>query len=264
MQWLSKAFSRAKVYSAECLFCWKVGLTLRDKLTLLIETVWFHLQHNRPGRVLHAQIQLGPLQPLLWLRRYGGDIFIFHEVLGLGVYDFPADRLKASPKVIVDLGANIGLTTLALAARFPKAQFLCVEPHPENAELLRHNLVCLGDRAQVIEAAVADATGSLQLTIATEHYNASLLHQGIGTQEVAALTVPDLLSQAKIQQMDLLKMDIEGAEFLILKNQPAWLQPVQLLLAELHGPHQAEMVQWLREAGFEINLEGSQITAWRI
>jgi hypothetical protein len=67
-------------------------------------------------------------------------------------------------------------------------------------------------------------------------------------------------SQAKA---DVLKMDIEGAEYLILKDRPAWLQRVRVLLAEFHGAHQAEMIQWLRESGFQLEIDGSQITVWR-
>jgi FkbM family methyltransferase len=257
-------FSRLWVYLAEFVFCVRVGVGLRDKWILLVETAWFHLHHNRPGRTLTARVRIGPLHPRIKMRRFGGDIFIFHEVLRCGVYDFPSRILTQEPKVIVDLGANIGLTSLTLAARFPTASLVCVEPHPENAELLRHNLQALGDRATLIEAAVAEKEGSIRLALDTEHYNASLVRSTAHTVEVNALTMESLMMQVGLSEIDLLKMDIEGAEYLILKNRPAWLQRVQVLLAEFHGAHQAEMIQWLRESGFQLEIDGSQITAWRV
>jgi len=260
---LKKLISRLYVYLAEFVFCFQAGAGLKDKLVLLLETAWFHLHHNRAGKMLQARVNIGGLQPSLKMRRYGGDIFIFHEVLRCGVYDFPRDVLESEPTVIVDLGANIGLTALVLAARFPEARLVCVEPHPENAQLLRHNLTCLGARAMILEAALADCAGPIALSLEAEHYNASLVRDGARVVEVAALTMEDVMQHSGITEIDLLKMDIEGAEYLILKSRPEWLNRVKLLLAELHGPHQAEMLDWLRVSGFRVHADGSQITAWR-
>lgn len=260
---IAKVTSRARIYLEELIFCFHVGVSLRDKLALMLESAWFHLHHNRAGKMLEAQVKVGGLQPSLRMRRYGGDIFIFHEVLRCGVYDFPCDVLNAEPKVVVDLGANIGLSALQLASRFPGARLVCVEPHPENAQLLRHNLACLGDRARVVEVAVADRAGKIGLSLEAEHYNASLVRDGTEVVEVAALTMNDVMQISGITEIDLLKMDIEGAEYLILKSRPEWLSHVTLLLAELHGPHQSEMISWLRDSGFRVKADGSQITAWR-
>ncbi|MES2597870.1 MAG: FkbM family methyltransferase [Verrucomicrobiota bacterium] len=260
---IQKIASRLGVYLSEFAHCLRIGVTLRDKLLLLRETVWFHLHHNRPGLVLEARVKIGKLHPLLRMRRYGGDTFIFHEVLRCGVYDFPESRLGAKPQVVVDLGANIGLATLSIVSRFPGARAVCVEPHPENAQLLRHNLQCLGDRAMVIEAAVSDHSGYMDLAMAAEHYNASLVRGGSEIVRVKALTMEEVMSEAGITTIDVLKMDIEGAELALLENRPQWLEKVRLILAELHGPRQKEMIGWISEAGFEVRCDGSQITAWR-
>lgn len=262
---MSKLLTRPLVYLAEAGFCFRTGVRLRDKLALLFETAWFHIRHNRPGRTLEAAVHIGPIHPHLKLRRYGGDIFIFHEVLRCGVYDFPTAILQGTGevRVIVDLGAHIGLTTLKLKSRYPQARVVCVEPHPENAELLRHNLQCLGDSATILEAAVSNTTEAIQLVLATEHYNASLVRTGGEAVTVSALTMDDIMRRAGIDAIDVLKMDIEGAELPILEGRPAWLKKVRVLLAELHGPRQDEMQVWLREMGFQVECDGSQITAWR-
>jgi len=260
---MSKILTRPAIYLAEMIFCLRVGVSLKDKLALLCETVRFHLQHNLPGKMFEASVQVGALRPRLKLRRYGGDIFIFHEVLRCSVYDFPADRLRGGVNVIVDLGANIGLTALSLKAHHPHARVVCVEPQPENARLLRQNLQCLGDSAIILEAAVSNTTGAIELALATEHYNASLVRVGTESVTVSALTMEDIMRHAGIDAIDVLKMDIEGAELLILEERPAWLQKVRVLLAELHGPRQDEMLRWLGEMGFHVECEGSQVTAWR-
>ncbi len=260
---IRKIISRFRVYSAELLYCLHAGVRLKDKLVLCVETVWFHLHHNRPGLTLEARVKIGGLRPLLRMRRYGGDTFIFHEVLRCGVYDFPESKLAERPQVLVDLGANIGLATLSIVSRFPDVRAVCVEPHPENAQLLRHNLRCLGDRATVIEAAVSDHSGHLDLAVAAEHYNASVVRGSSEVVRVRALTVEEVMSEAGISFIDVLKMDIEGAELALLEGRPQWLEKVRLILAELHGPRQREMIGWISEAGFEVQCDGCQVIAWR-
>lgn len=259
-----KYLQRPLCYLAEFRFCLRIGKSWRDKLSLLQETALFHLRHNRPGGEVEATVHLTTLAPRLRLRTYGGDIFILHEVLNAQVYQLRPEWLKTAPQVIVDLGANIGLTALMLADQFPEARVICVEPHPENVLLLRHNLQCLGSRATIIQAAVADQPGTMRLALATEHYNASLVRDSEEGVEVRTLTVDDLCQEADIDKIDILKMDIEGAEKLILAGQPAWLSKVDVLLAELHGSHQDEMVRDIENAGLHVQLKGSQVSAWRI
>lgn len=259
---VTKLLTRPLTYFGELGFCLRAGATWQDKLTLAVETIWFHLEHNRLGKVFETTVKIGDLRPRLRMRRYGGDIFIFHEVLGSAVYSFPEKRLPGG-LVIVDLGANIGLTALSLKARYPQARVVCVEPHPENAALLRHNLQCLGDSATILEAAVSATNGTIQLMLATEHYNASVVRAGAEAVAVSALTMEEIMRCAGISTIDILKMDIEGAELSILERRPAWLQKVRVLLAELHGPRQDEMQAWLREMGFQVECEGSQLKAWR-
>ena len=187
----------------------------------------------------------------------------FTKCCAAGFMIFQRTLYGGGVRVIVDLGANIGLTALSLKARYPQARVVCVEPHPENASLLRHNLQCLGDSATIMEAAVSNTTGAIQLALATEHYNASTVRTEAKTVTVSALTMEEIMRHADISTIDILKMDIEGAELLILEGRPAWLQKVHLLLAELHGPRQDEMQAWLREMGFQVECDGSQITAWR-
>ena len=258
-----KILQRLWCYLTEALFCLRAGRSVRDKLVLLQETAVFHLKHNRPGGRIDTEVRLSKLTPHLKMRTYGGDIFIFHEVLSAQVYRIDSACLLRSPRVIMDLGANIGLTTLLLAEQFPESRIVCVEPHPENAELLRHNLLCLGTRAQIIQAAVADRSGKMFLSFAVEHYNASLVRDGTEGTEVCVMTVEEVMKVAGVERIDILKMDIEGAEKLILPGRPKWLCEVEILLAELHGHGQDRMVEDMKAAGLVVNLNGSQVSAFR-
>ena len=105
-----------------------MGFRFSDKITLVRETLAFHWnkRDGRAPRIFQAQVRLGKLIPILKIRDSGGDMFIFHEVLKDEVYRIKPEWLGHPPATIVDLGANIGLTTLALASQFSKAMFIAV------------------------------------------------------------------------------------------------------------------------------------------
>ena len=93
-----------------------------------------------------------------------GDNQGIREVWNDEVYRLPLDQ---SPKTIVDLGANIGLTSLWYAKRYEPTQIVAVEPVPANARLIRRNLEVNGitDITTVIEAAVGPESGTARFRV---------------------------------------------------------------------------------------------------
>jgi len=71
--------------------------------------------------------------------------------------------------VIYDLGANVGVYSLALAADAPDRRLLAVEPAPETSAHLRANVECndLGDRIEVVECGVGDADDTRPFFVST-------------------------------------------------------------------------------------------------
>ena len=246
-------------YIKELAFCLRVGVTVRDKLVLCWQTLRFHV-NKRYGRVPHeivANIRMNRLVANIKLRDSCGDVFIFHEVLGDRVYHVKSDWIRNEPKTIVDLGGNIGMATLAFAEQFPNAKLISVEPHPDSARLLRHNLASLGERATVLESAVSDRAGKMRLSVAAEAYNASLVRESSDGIEVDVVTMDDILNQEQLQRIDILKIDIEGAEKMLLAHSPAWLRKVDLLLIELHNGYGFdELRRDLEPVGFAVYAEG--------
>ncbi len=89
-------------------------------------------------------------RPLL-IRPGSGDPWIVRETMTYADCLPPGD-LK-DPRVIIDLGANIGATMALLATTYPRARIIGVEPDPANAELCRENLGPWGNRCELVEAA---------------------------------------------------------------------------------------------------------------
>ena len=237
----------------------KVGVRPYDKINLIAKTLAFHLnkRDQHPPRPIEASVRIGNLKPRLRMRDSGGDMFIFHEVLNYKVYQMKPEWLQRVPETIIDLGANIGLTSLFLASQYSHAKNVAVEPHPESAALLRHNLACLGERARVWEAAVSDQTGEVRLNLTNEAYNASLLRNSTRSVPVRVVTMSEILEKEQIDRIDILKIDIEGAERKILANSPEWLRKVDLMVIEMHeGYGFPELERDLGPAGLKIHRQG--------
>ena len=158
------------------------------------------------------------------------DLDVLREVVLEREYELP-DGIP--PAVIVDLGAHIGLASLFFAARLPHARIVAVEANPRLLPRLRRNLAAT--HAQVIHAAVGDRDGHRSLHRGEASWASSLIaapHSSAPIR-VPALTLESLLGVAGIDRVDLLKIDIEGAEWEILgEGVPDF---VGVLLGEVHA-----------------------------
>lgn len=124
---------------------------------------------------------------------------------------------------IIDIGAGLGDFTTYAAWKSPNGRVLAFEPFPESFTLLEQNLQ-LND-VRNVEAqpyAVADAPGKLLLNIGSEHaVQHTTTAQGANTLEVSAITLDSIFIDQAVTCCDLLKMDVEGAEYGILLNASA-------------------------------------------
>jgi FkbM family methyltransferase len=182
----------------------------------------------------------------------------YHEIFVERTLDFPWP--SGDPRVL-DLGANIGLSVLALKRRFPRAAVTAVEPDPNLFEVLARNVhgngfsdVTLVNRAAWREAGKLrfSPDGADGGTLATDRAGGA----GDGTVEVEALDLPALLRE---QRFDFMKMDIEGAEREVVPACAGALDGIRYLFVEYHGaPDRASelaaVVRPLEEAGFRIQV----------
>ena len=173
-----------------------------------------------------------------------------------------ADRLPVPPRRILDLGGNIGFGSVFFAGLFPKAVFGVVEPDPRNLPLLRRNLEINGVAAQVVEGAIGAEAGSLQLRFGRDPTCSSLagtgMHDLSDTVRVDLTTVPQVLENLGWDKVDLLKIDIEGAEDDLLSRHNDWLERVGAILMEIHPNTTAERLnRCVAPHGFTLERFGS-------
>ena len=96
-----------------------------------------------------------PFRADVWLREPGTDFSTFREVVLDTIYSTVVER-TSSCEYVLDVGANIGLTSLYLASCFPTCRILAIEPAPENRNILTKNLGPLLEdgRCQICPGAV--------------------------------------------------------------------------------------------------------------
>src|SRR5262245_46133614 len=102
------------------------------------------------------------------LMRLGGssDPEAFDQIFIERILAEVVSRIR-SARVIVDLGANVGYTSVFFLNAFPDAFVLAVEPDPANADICAKNLAVYGDRARVLEAAIWNYSTHLALSPGT-------------------------------------------------------------------------------------------------
>jgi FkbM family methyltransferase len=176
------------------------------------------------------------------------------EIVIQGIYDFPCD---IPDPVILDCGANVGVSAVYLATRHPEARLLLFEPDPAVAVYLERNLELNGlGHIPVIRAAVWVHAQGVEFTPeGTE--GGSIL--GVGpTIQVDSLRLRDIL--AGLSRIDFLKMDIEGAEAQVLEDCAEQLNRVGFAFVESHcWRHRPQalhrVLEVLAGAGFRYYLE---------
>jgi FkbM family methyltransferase len=216
----------------------------RSRLSLLAATAAFHANNMAKGRPHLAQpialdLKIGRSRRAVSLRPFSGDIFILYEVLAFESYKIGDTALDpGSVKTIVDCGANIGLTALFFAERYPDARIFCIEPDPENFALLQKNTESEPRITPVQAAIVGSNGGSVFLTQNRPAWgnHISVGERPTGGVEVSGVSMVDLCARYDLQSIDILKVDIEGGEEAMFAN-PGFLSRVRFVMAELHGAY---------------------------
>ena len=158
-----------------------------------------------------------------------GDIQSIREVWLDNVYRLPFDLTVSR---VVDLGANIGLTSVYFAKTYGAQTILAVEPNPANAELARRNFEQNGISARVIEAAIGPVDGFARFSDTLDSNLGAVSEAG---REVRMISMSTLCAESpRMGPIDLLKMDIEGGEQALLSGSIEWLGEVRAIIAEFH------------------------------
>ena len=166
------------------------------------------------------------------LRNNPYDYATFDEVILKEEYKL-SDEFK--PLTIIDAGANIGLTSAYFASKYPNASIVSLEPDLENFEWLKKNTTSYRNVHPML-AGLWNQSGHLAVTHTSEGNNAFRVEVLPGYQEgsIAAFTVSEIMRLQNWKTVDLLKIDVEGAEKEIFEHNTDWLPKIKMIVVELH------------------------------
>jgi FkbM family methyltransferase len=154
------------------------------------------------------------------------------------------------PVLMIDGGAYIGDSSAYFLSRFPALKVLALEPDPITFERLITNLQPYGARVKMLNCGLYSRTGEVRLG---SKQTGSAIKES-GETEIAVITLESLLRTERIAHVDILKLDIEGAEEAIFTSDPqTWLSQIDWLLIEFHSEGgQSAICSVLKKQGFKM------------
>lgn len=192
----------------------------------------------------------------LHLRTFKGDIDIFYEIFWKKTYEDHLRFIEERPKTILDLGAHIGMTSIYLSLKYPEAKIIAVEASFENFLLLKENTSAFKN-IECVHSAVYFEDGSVNFGGEKLSYNQKISDTG---SPIKAISINNLMEKFGLNQIDLLKIDIEGGEIDLLSKNTSWLEKVRGIIIEIHRPYTSENLNKdLEPFGFEIKLHQNSV-----
>lgn len=208
--------------------CYRFGL-------LGCTTMCFTKMFSRQEEVA---LHIPGLKEKVFLRKRTSDDAAFNQVFV--ELDYAAPFLKNfSPKVIVDAGAYVGYSAVYFTNKYPDAQIIAIEPEDSNFNLLEKNTQAYPNIKRV-KAAIWSKKAKLQSANVNER------EWGFRVQEseysktdhskfIPSVTIPEIMEIYGLDSIDILKIDIEGAEReLFSENCEAWITKCKVIVIELH------------------------------
>lgn len=211
---------------------------------------------RRVGRLNRIQYAVNGRQLDFVVRRESSDMAVVEQIIFGEEYKVVIDIARQHGlqlSTIMDAGSNIGLTTLYLKAFFPQSTVICIEPSEGTHKILEENI-----RINQLAGVTAEKRGlwskscflkgrkfrddkewSFSLEESTEDSPGA----------VQAVTIGELMNKYRLDSIDFLKIDVEGAEKNIFLDEPAigdWLRRVRLIAIEIHDEvHCREQIESL-------------------
>jgi FkbM family methyltransferase len=175
-----------------------------------------------------------------------------YEIFGKENYstDVPAET-------ILDLGAYQGYYSMYAYVKYPDAVIYSFEPLPDNYLQLKKNIEFnkLGsDRLKLFNVAISESAGKVSLHMNDDaKMGSSIVYKTGKAMEVPAVTISEIIRSNRIEKIDILKVDIEGAEYRVFRGaDDDVMSKIDTVIAEFHpveGEKMSDLVQLFEGKG---------------
>jgi FkbM family methyltransferase len=214
-----------------------------------------------------------------YVRRKSTDIVIFKEILYQQEYRYLTElqqKLNLDVRYIIDAGANIGTATVYLKSVFPEATIVCIEPEADNFAMLQKNIQVNGfDRVTPFKGGLWNKETWLEVKsgFRDKERELSFYVTEVGESErtdnsILGITVEGIKAKWAFPRIDILKIDIEGAERYLFSNLADCrriLADVKILAIEVHEEvvDKWALVGYLEELGYRQITFGEILYAYK-
>jgi len=186
--------------------------------------------NNKP----FIKVKLNSIQSTIHLRSNSSDVIAFEHIFLQNQYKIQFDF---KPRYILDLGANIGLASIYFKNRFPNAGIFAVEPDADNFEILQKNTQPYKN-IHCLQCGIWNKPARLKIIDTGEGAWSYVTRETDALNENATIegkSIDAIMQEYNIPQIDILKIDIEGAEKEIFETGfDKWLPKVRCIVIELH------------------------------
>ncbi|WP_165825451.1 FkbM family methyltransferase [Pedobacter yonginense] len=209
-----------------------------------------------------------------FIRKNSSDGYVFKQIFLDQEYAPLVKLLKKNNikvNTIIDCGANVGYTTTYLKNAFPAAKIYCVEPDVENLACAAKNTELNALHATtLINKGIWGKNAFLKITKDFrdgESWSLALVEVALEKDaDVYAITIAQLMKEYQITEIDVLKIDIEGAERYLFEDEADasfFLSKTKCIAIEIHDEFNSrEMIMiTLVKHGFTLQQSGELILA---
>jgi len=196
------------------------------------------------GRALFRQAHAEGMSLLVKANEDVGRELYFFRQFEPSESKFLTGQIKESD-ICVDIGANVGFYTLSFGKKACRGVVHSFEPVPLNYHVLAVNVLsnCLPN-VVMNNCAVGDKTGDVKFCVARDGAFSSLVDTGreaiVEQVTTRIVTLDSYCSTYNVQRVDVLKVDVEGAEMAVLRGARQLLSDnksrPRLIMLELFGP----------------------------
>jgi FkbM family methyltransferase len=223
------------------------------KLLLRSRSLRFFLDDRRPYEAGKESSYAWNGHPI-WYRPGTSDTELIYKILlkrghkAEYAVDPSVRAALGEVRTVLDVGANIGVSTVYLAALFPRASVFAFEPVPENFSMLERNTRHLGS-VRAIPVALGEKDVSIDMLHSEVASNlGGYSRYGTGSDAGRLLSVPmrGALRQCRelgVTFADVIKIDVEGSEWEVLTDLGTdFLSKTKFVIGELHGRRDFELL----------------------